>query len=61
MNAVTQFFQEAYNELKKTTWLSRKEATGSTVAVVLLVAIMAVYVSSIDFLLSVILGAVLGR
>ncbi|MBI5623637.1 MAG: preprotein translocase subunit SecE [Elusimicrobia bacterium] len=61
MNAVTQFVQEAYNELKKTTWLSRKEAVGSTVAVVILVAIIAAYVSTIDFLLSIILGAVLGR
>ncbi|MBI5881742.1 MAG: preprotein translocase subunit SecE [Elusimicrobia bacterium] len=61
MNAVTQFVQEAYNELKKTTWLTRQEAVGSTVAVVILVAIIAAYVSTIDFLLSIILGAVLGR
>ncbi len=61
MSPPQQFFQEAIGELKKTTWLTRREATGSTVAVVILVCIFAAYVSFIDFILSVVLGAVLGR
>jgi preprotein translocase subunit SecE len=61
MNIAVQFFQEAYGELKKSTWLSRKEATGSTLAVVALVGLISVYVASIDFVLSIVFGAVLGR
>ncbi|HAM36660.1 MAG TPA: preprotein translocase subunit SecE [Elusimicrobia bacterium] len=61
MNSAIQFVKEAYYELKKATWLSRQEALGSTRAVVLIVAIISVYVASIDFVLSIILGSVLGR
>lgn len=60
MNIVTRFAVEAYNELKKASWLSRKEATGSTIAVVILVGLIAVYVASIDFVLSIFFGSVLG-
>ncbi len=61
MNAATQFLTEAYYELKKASWLSRREAVDSTRAVVLLVVILALYVSGIDFVLSIIFGAILGR
>ena len=61
MQAATQFIQEAYSELRKATWLSRQEATGSTIAVIILVSLIAVYVATIDFLLSIVLGALLGR
>ena len=55
------FVNESYAELKKSTWLTRQQAVGSTVVVTVLVALMAVYISGIDFVLSVILGAILGR
>ena len=61
MNPALQFFQEAYAELKKSTWLSRKEATGSTIAVLVLVGILSVYVASLDFVLSIVFGSILGR
>ena len=61
MNSATLFLKEAYSELKKSTWLTREEALGSTRAVILLVAVISVYVASIDFVLSLILGSVLGR
>lgn len=60
MNPI-QFLKEAYTELKKSTWLTRAQATGSTTAVVVLVALIAVYISSIDFVLSIVMGALLGR
>ena len=61
MNAAIQFLKEAYYELRKSSWLSRREATDSTRAILLLVALISVYVAGIDFVLSVVLGAILGR
>ncbi len=58
-NKAVQFVKEAIAELKKVTWLSRKEAIASTIVVSLLVALVAVYVGLADFLLSKILGLVL--
>jgi preprotein translocase SecE subunit len=55
------FVNEAWLELKKATWLSRQQAMGSTVVVLTLVMIVALYISGIDFLLSIVMGALLGR
>ena len=55
-----QFVNEAWMELKKSHWMSRQQAMGSTVVVFSLVAVVAVYISSIDFILSIIVGALLG-
>ena len=60
MNTVTQFLKEAYYELKKSSWLSRKEALASTWVVLILVAILSLYVAGIDFILSKTLGVILG-
>jgi preprotein translocase SecE subunit len=61
MNQATQFLREAYSELKQSTWLTREQAIGSTKAVVLLVALMSLYVAGVDYVLSVLVRAVLGR
>ena len=61
MNAATQFLKEAYSELKQATWLTREQAVDSTKAVVVLVCIMALYVSGVDYVLSIVVRAVLGR
>ena len=61
MNFAAQFLKEAYYELRKSSWLSRQEAVESTRAVVIIVVLIAIYVASIDFVLSVILGSILGR
>ena len=61
MNAAVNFIKEAYYELRKASWLSRREALDSTRAVVLLVVLISFYVAGIDFVLSIVLGAVLGR
>jgi preprotein translocase SecE subunit len=60
MNKAMEFVQEAYSELKKSSWLTRKQAFESTRVVIILVALFSLYVAGIDFVLSVILGAVLG-
>jgi len=55
------FVSEAYSELKKSTWLSRKEVLASTVVILILVSIMAVSVATVDFVLAIVLGGILGR
>jgi preprotein translocase SecE subunit len=59
--ASRQFIQEAFGELRKSTWLSRQQAIGSTITVVVLVCIVAVYVALVDFVLSIFVGTLLGR
>ena len=61
MNQATQFLKEAYSELKQSTWLTRQQAVDSTKAIVILVALMSLYVSGVDYVLSVLIRAVLGR
>jgi preprotein translocase subunit SecE len=55
------FFNEAYVELKKSSWLPRQQAVGSTAVVLILVSIMAAYIAIVDGVLSIILGALIGR
>ena len=61
MNIATQFLKEAYSELKQSTWLTRDQAIDSTKAVIILVTLMAIYVSGVDYVLSIFVRAVLGR
>jgi preprotein translocase SecE subunit len=61
MNTATQFLKEAYSELKQSTWLSRQQAIDSAKVVAVLVALMSVYVAGIDYVLSILIRAVLGR
>ena len=61
MNTATQFLKEAYSELKQSTWLTRDQAIDSTKAVAILVTIMAIYVAGVDYVLSILVRAVLGR
>ena len=48
MDKIVRFLQEAYQELKFSSWLSRQQMMGSTVVVIILTLIMAAYVSLID-------------
>ncbi|HEX4046282.1 MAG TPA: preprotein translocase subunit SecE [Elusimicrobiota bacterium] len=61
MNTATQFLKEAYSELKQSTWLTRDQAIDSTKAVAILVAIMALYIAGVDYVLSILVRAVLSR
>ena len=61
MNQATQFLKEAYSELKQSTWLTREQAIGSSKAVVVIVALMSLYVAGVDYILSILVRAVLGR
>ena len=60
MNKAISFLKESVAELRKSTWLSRQEVFWSTILVGIVVALVAVYVSVIDFGLTELLGKVIG-
>ena len=47
----TQFLSEVRAEYRKITWPSRKEAMAGTIGVLVLVGIMTIVLSTVDFLL----------
>jgi len=57
---ISNFFKEAYVELKKVSWLNRKEVVASTIVVIVLITIVAIYVGIVDFVLSRIVSFLLG-
>ena len=61
MNQATLFLKEAVSELKQSTWLTRQQAIDSTKAIVVLVGLMSLYVAGVDYVLSILNRAVLGR
>lgn len=48
---IIKFFQEVRLEMKKVTWPSRKEVTGSTGVIIITVIIVALYLGIIDNIL----------
>ncbi len=54
------FVKESYVELKKSAWLTRQQAFGSTIVVLSIVSLVAVYISGIDWMLALIMRALLG-
>ncbi len=53
------FLTEVIAELKKVSWAGRKEVIGSTVVVIMLIAIVAAFTGVIDFVLSKILAVLI--
>ncbi|WP_428067162.1 preprotein translocase subunit SecE [Candidatus Proelusimicrobium volucris] len=60
MNKAISFLRESYFELKKSVWLSRAQMIQSTIFVFIVVAIIAIYISGIDFILSSVLSKIIG-
>jgi preprotein translocase subunit SecE len=54
------FFRESKAELKKVSWPTRKQVWYSTLVVVLLTTIIAIYLGAVDFLLTAILRSFIG-
>ncbi|MEN3185368.1 MAG: preprotein translocase subunit SecE [Atribacterota bacterium] len=53
------YFQEAWYELKKVTWPTRKELWNSTVTVVVVIVVIGVFLGVVDLLLTFLMGAYL--
>lgn len=47
--SLIQYVKDSYSELKKVTWPTRKEATNSTLVVVVLSVGAAIFLGAIDF------------
>ena len=60
MNKAIDFVKQSYGELKKSTWLSRREVMVSTFLVGIVVALVAAYVAVLDWGLTSVLGALVG-
>jgi len=60
MNKAIQFLKESVSELKKSTWLSLQEVVQSTFLVMVVVVLVSLYVGGIDFILTRLLGLVVG-
>ena len=56
MDKIIRFFQEAYQELRFSSWLSREQMMGSTVVVIILTIILAAFISLIDRVLLFLAG-----
>ena len=54
------FGNEAFIELKKSTWLTRQHAVGSTCVVLVIVAVVAAYISLVDYILTWFMRLLLG-
>ena len=56
---LAEYWQETMEELKKCTWPSREELKGSTVVVMVTLALLAAFTVGIDFIVRELLHAIL--
>ena len=54
------FVQEAWQELKKVYWPSRKETYAATAVVIIVVILVSIYLAAVDFVLTKAIQAMLG-
>jgi preprotein translocase subunit SecE len=55
-----EFFKEAWQELKKVYWPSRKETYAATLVVIVVVVLISVYLAAIDLALTKAIQAIVG-
>ncbi|NLN38456.1 MAG: preprotein translocase subunit SecE [Smithella sp.] len=60
INRALQFLTQARAELKKVTWPTRKQTLASTAVVMVVVAIIAIYLGVVDFILAKVVKTILG-
>jgi preprotein translocase subunit SecE len=56
----TDFFKEAWQELKKVYWPSRKETYAATLVVIIVVVLISVYLAAVDLALTKAIQAIIG-
>ncbi len=59
LRRVQQFFREVVAEFKKVTWPNRREVTGSTTVVIIVVFVIAIFLGVVDIGLSRIVSLIL--
>ncbi|MCK5107062.1 MAG: preprotein translocase subunit SecE [Elusimicrobiales bacterium] len=60
MGKIIDFLKGVYEELSKVTWLNRQDVIKSTIAVTVVVILVSIYISLVDFGLSKIIGSLIG-
>ena len=55
-----EFLEECWSELKKVHWPTRDETRAATIAVIVGVSVVALYLGVVDFLISLLISRVLG-
>ncbi|MDH5185463.1 MAG: preprotein translocase subunit SecE [candidate division WOR-3 bacterium] len=58
-NRIRKYIMEVISELKRVSWVKRKELIGTTVVVIILSLILAIYIGIFDFIFSRILHLVI--
>ena len=59
LNRIQQFFKEVAAEFRRVNWPSRAEVARSTVVVLAVVIVLAVYLGAVDVALSKVVGVIL--
>ena len=59
LTKVREFFHEVLVEFRRVSWPSRREVTGSTTVVIVMVLVLAVFLAGVDNALSWLVGFVL--
>lgn len=60
VRSASEFVQEAWQELKKVHWPSRKETYAATLVVIVFVIIISIYLALVDLALTKAIQAVIG-
>ena len=60
MKRILEFLKGVYEELSKVTWLNRQDVIKSTIAVTVVVILVSIYISIVDFGLQKIIGSLIG-
>ncbi len=60
VRSLLEFVQEAWQELKKVYWPSRKETYAATGVVIVVVILISIYLAGVDFVLTKAIQAMLG-
>ena len=59
MQDIINFFKDSWSELKQVAWLTVPQMIASTWLVIILVIVMAIFVGSVDFVLSRVIGVLI--
>ncbi len=60
MEKITKFLKEVQAELKKVTWPTKEELTGSTIVVIVVSVIVAIFIGIVDRILTFIVSQIFG-
>ena len=60
MEKITKFLKEVVAELKKVTWPTKEELTGSTIVVIVVSVIVAIFIGIVDRILTFVVSQIFG-